>query len=59
MKFGYASSMLKIGTCYEKGKGVTKDESKAFKYYRKSMKNGYNEAIACFARCYETEIGVK
>jgi TPR repeat protein len=59
MKLGDASSMLKLGDSYEKGKRVNKDESKAFKYYRKSIKNGCNEPLRYLAYCNEIRIGAK
>jgi TPR repeat protein len=51
--------MLKLGKFYEKGKGANKDETIAFKYYRKAVKKGCNEAIVSLANCYEAGIGVK
>jgi TPR repeat protein len=56
MKLGNVSSILKFGDCSVKGKGVSKNKSKSFKYYRKSMKTGCNCLCSIL---HEIGIGVK
>src|SRR5687767_5067004 len=51
--------LCNLGGCYELGIGVEKDESKAFKYYKKSAKRGYLGAKFPLGYCYVNGIGTK
>ena len=45
---GDARGMPILGSCYERGTGVTKDEAEAVKWFRKALNAG-NEQAAKFA----------
>ena len=47
-----------LGSCYEYGKGVTKDEAEAVKWYRKAADQGYNVAQILLGFCYKNGEGV-
>eukprot|EP01084_Bolivina_argentea_P204373 349021_1 len=42
---GHAASQNNLGYCYEFGKGVEKDESKAFEWYHKSAAQNYSASF--------------
>lgn len=48
-----------LGTFYEKGLFVVKDESRAFQLYEKGARFHDSYAEYCLGRCYENGIGVK
>ncbi len=47
-----------LGSCYEYGKGVPKDEAEAVKWYRKAADQGYNVAQILLGFCYKNGDGV-
>ena len=46
-----------LGQCYKYGKGVKKDEAKAFECYKKSAEKGNADAQFEFGCCYDKGIG--
>jgi len=41
---GFAKAQFLLGGCYERGKGVEKDEKEAVKWYTKSAEHGNEDA---------------
>ncbi len=37
--------MYMVGICYDDGKGVAKDEAKAFEWYEKAAEKGHSDAM--------------
>jgi len=56
---GSVDALQSLGTCYHKGKGVQKDEKKAFRLYQKAVDKGNIEAICSLGVCYYYGEGVK
>ena len=54
-----AEAQNKLGYCYLKGKGVVKDEKKAFEWFLKSANNGFTSGQYSLGYCYENGIGTK
>ena len=50
--------MLKVGRCYNFGKGVAEDSKKAVKWYKKGAALNDKQCIIELARCYKCGIGV-
>ncbi|XP_072256696.1 death ligand signal enhancer [Pyxicephalus adspersus] len=49
-KSGYSKAQYNVAVCYEKGKGVAKDMSKAAEYYRLAASGGHQFAKYRYAR---------
>ncbi|MBE6364584.1 MAG: SEL1-like repeat protein [Lentisphaerae bacterium] len=47
---GDADGQYALGLCYEKGVGVTKDQTEAVKYYRLSAAQGFQLAVDALRR---------
>lgn len=54
---GHMKAQYRLGRCYEKGRGVTKDEALAFKWYTKSAAKDYAKGQYALAMCYKEGIG--
>ena len=57
-KRGDAVAQYKLGICYEKGYGVSKDNKEAVKWYRKAAKRDNADAQYKLGYCYEKGYGV-
>ena len=55
---GKAFSQMRIGYCYESGRGVTQDYAEAVKWYRKAVEQGYARAQCNLGNCYYKGNGV-
>lgn len=49
---GNKKAQYRLGRCYDKGHGVTKDKKEAFRYFSKSAAQGYAKAEYRMARAY-------
>ena len=58
-KKDHVDALLHLGFLYAQGKGVDKDEKKAFTYIRRAAETGNKNAQYNLARCYEEGIGTK
>lgn len=58
-EFGDVLSMYALGSYYERGRRVAKDESQAFMWYVNAANSGLREALMAVARCYSQGIGVE
>ena len=47
-----------MGSCYEKGIGVSSDPERAVEYYRLAIQRGYGMGILHLASCYRRGFGV-
>jgi TPR repeat protein len=54
---GHKKAQYRLGRCYEKGRGVTKDEIAAFRWYGKSAAQDYAKAQYAVGNCYKEGIG--
>lgn len=54
---GHKKAQYRLGYCYDKGKGVAEDDSKAFYWYGKSAAQGYAKAQYQLGRCYKKAEG--
>ena len=54
---GHKKAQYRLGRCYEKGRGVTKDEIAAFQWYGKSAAQDYAKAQYAVGNCYKEGIG--
>src|SRR5688572_30730221 len=52
-------ALYNLGECYEFGDGVSKDEIKAFEFYKKSADQGYLSAQFYLGYCYVNGIGTE
>ena len=55
---GDAKAQYELGRCYDKGKGVKKDITEAFKWYRKSAEQENADAQRAVGWCYKDGEGV-
>ena len=51
---GIVEAQFNLGTCYEKGNGVTKDLSEAVKWYKMAAKQGDRDAQKKLKKLGET-----
>jgi hypothetical protein len=51
-ELGEKTAQYLLGTCYENGRGVPKDEDEAAKWYRESSEQGYRDATASLGKYY-------
>ena len=49
---GHKKAQYRVGRCYDKGRGVEEDNSKAYTWYLKSSQQGYAKAQYQLAKCY-------
>lgn len=49
---GHKKAQYRVGRCYDKGRGVKEDNSKAYTWYLKSSQQGYAKAQYQLAKCY-------
>ena len=49
---GHKKAQYRVGRCYDKGRGVEEDNSKAYTLYLKSSQQGYAKAQYQLAKCY-------
>lgn len=56
---GYAEAQCKLGACYFRGRGVTKNMTEAVKWFRKSVEHDYAAAQLMLGICYEFGNGIK
>ena len=54
---GHKKAQYRLGRCYEKGRGVTKDEAAAFQWYTKSAAQDYAKGQYALGNCYKEGIG--
>ncbi|KAM9741497.1 death ligand signal enhancer isoform 2-T2 [Menidia menidia] len=54
---GYSKAQFNTGVCYEKGRGVCKDEEKALYYYRQAAASGHRQAQYRYAKLLLTSRG--
>ncbi|KAJ8405286.1 hypothetical protein AAFF_G00322770 [Aldrovandia affinis] len=50
-KHGYSKAQFNVGVCYEKGRGVNRDNDKAAEFYRQAATGGHSQAKYRYARC--------
>ena len=55
----YAAVLSELGRCYEEGRGVSKDEKKAFKCYNRGSSLNDPSCMVSLGICYENGIGVE
>ncbi len=55
---GHVGALSRLGDCYAKGRGVTKNHSKAFRWYYKAAKQGEVNAQYEVARSYKYGRGI-
>ena len=55
---GNAQAQFDLGSCYERGRGVSRDLAEAFKWYKKSAEQGNKFAQYSLSLCYENGNGV-
>lgn len=58
-KNGINEAFYNLAVSYETGRGVRKNESKAFQYYLNSSLNGDADSILAIGRCYYYGIGIE
>ncbi len=56
---GDRTAQFNLGLMYEKGRGVTRDMTRAILWYRRSASQGYADALNNLGRIYFTGDGVK
>ena len=54
---GHKKAQYRLGRCYEKGRGVSKDETAAFQWYTKSAAQDYAKGQYALGNCYKEGIG--
>ena len=54
---GHKKAQYRLGLCYDKGKGVTEDDAKAFYWYGKAAAQGHAKAQYQLGRCYKKSEG--
>ena len=54
----YVKAQYNLGTCYEKGRGVTQDYNEAVKWYRKAAEQGHANAMSWMGYFFENGKGV-
>jgi len=57
-KEGIAYAQFKLGVCYERGRGVEKNEAKAVEWYSKAAAQDHISACGNLGVCYEEGAGV-
>lgn len=57
-KAGHKKAQYRLGRCYDKGRGVAENETKAFQWYAKSAAQGYAKAQYQLGDCYKDGDGV-
>lgn len=57
-KAGHKKAQYRLGRCYDKGRGVAENETKAFQWYSKSAAQGYAKAQYQLGDCYKDGDGV-
>src|SRR4051812_47402709 len=57
IKMQNTTAKLYLANCYKLGKGVEKDETKAFKYYEILAKQEFSDAQHQLGNCFYYEIG--
>ncbi len=50
---GHKKAQYRLGFCYDKGRGVTEDDPKAFHWYGKAAAQGHAKAQYQLGRCYK------
>jgi len=50
---GHKKAQYRLGFCYDKGRGVTEDDTKAFYWYGKAAAQGHAKAQYQLGRCYK------
>ncbi|MBQ3690990.1 MAG: sel1 repeat family protein [Bacteroidales bacterium] len=56
---GNKKAQYYLGRCYDKGRGVTEDDSKAFVWYQKSADQDYAKAQYQLGKCYKKGEGTE
>ena len=54
---GHKKAQYRLGRCYEKGRGVSKDETAAFQWYTKSAAQDYAKGQYALGNCYKEGLG--
>ena len=54
---GYPPAQYSLGFCYEIGHDVSRDEGKAFSWYKNAAEQGDSFAMHALGRCYANSIG--
>ena len=54
---GHTKAQYRLGRCYEKGRGVSKDETSAFQWYTKSAAQDYAKGQYALGNCYKEGLG--
>ena len=55
---GIPEGQILLGTCYQLGSVVARDEQKAVEWYRRAAESGHAEGQCQLGLCYDTGIGV-
>jgi len=50
---GHKKAQYRVGRCYDKGRGVSKNEEQAFQWYKKSAAQDYAKAQYQLGKCYK------
>ena len=56
---GHKKAQYRMGVCYDKGRGVEEDNTKAFQWYAKAAAQGHAKAQYQLGRCYKKGKGTK
>ena len=56
---GHKKAQYRVGRCYDKGRGVTENDQKAFEWYQKSAAQGFAKAQYQLGKCYKNGEGVE
>ena len=56
---GHKKAQYRLGVCYDKGRGVEEDNTKAFQWYAKAAAQGHAKAQYQLGRCYKKGKGTK
>lgn len=56
---GHKKAQYRLGRCYDKGRGVEKNDAKAFEWYSKSAAQDYAKAQYQVGKCYKDGEGTK
>ena len=56
---GHKKAQYRLGRCYDKGRGTTKDDQQAVLWYEKSANQGHAKAQYQLGKCYKDGEGVQ
>ncbi len=56
---GHKKAQYRLGFCYDKGRGVSENDTQAFQWYSKSAAQGYAKAQYQLGKCYKNGEGTQ